>query len=211
MSGMKKSMFGGIKAWFEREKGDLEIIIIAIVYLIILFVTAIIGPSKAPHPPTTTVQNVSIFAIFYLIAQLSERVTELFSNILGGGSAENVDEYKTKIDILKNAINKNIENRAEKDSFDFDFLDKSPLKEQIEKIKDLNKKIDHESRERAIGLWALASFIGVVFTSQTAGLFEIIGVNLVPHTLDSFFSGIIIGGGTKPLHDLITYIESKRA
>ncbi len=198
------------KQWFESHKGNGLIIVISIVYLIILLVTAMLGPSKTPHPPVTAIQNISIFAIFYLIAQLSERITELFSNIFWSGNAENVDKYETQIDILKNAINKNIEKRAQDPSFlDLDFLDTWPIQETIEKVKDLNKKIDYDSRERAIGLWALASFIGVVFTSQTAGLFEIIGVNLLPHTWDSFFSGIIIGGGTKPLHDLISYIEKK--
>lgn len=198
------------KTWFE---GDIQIIVEAIFYLIFLFVIAIIFSSGVHHPLTTIIQGISIFAIFYLIAQLSERVTELFSNISLAGNAAN----QTRIDILKNAISKIIENN--KADLSIEFIDKPPIKEMIDEVNSLNKKNDHESTERVIRLWFLASFIGVVFTSYAVGLFEIIGLNLphfeiiglklLPHTLDSFFSGIIIGGGTKPLHDLMSYIEKK--
>jgi hypothetical protein len=197
----------GLREWFEKHR-DIEFLLYAIGSLIFLYVVAIYcSPLEAPYK-ATPMQNISIFAIFYLIAQLTERVTYLFSNVLGGRNPQKVDKNKSRIEFLKSAIDKTIENN--KENLSKDYLDSQPIKGMIGELNDLNDKNNHESTERAIRLWLFASLIGVLFTSHSVGLFEIIGVKLVPHPLDSFFSGIIIGGGTKPLHDIISYIENKK-
>ena len=91
----------------------------------------------------------------------------------------------------------------------------------IERITELFSKIgDVESKEvkgalgltirdwRAVWLWVIASALGIglAFWIQL-GLFKVSGVSTIDQTLDKVLTGIIIGSGTKPLHDLISYVQ----
>jgi len=73
--------------------------------------------------------------------------------------------------------------------------------------------ISHNSA-RVVSLWFLASGIGIFLCYITVGLFGIIGITfsgslLQGHLIDSIISGIIIGAGTKPLHDFINIVDGK--
>lgn len=218
----KGYMSDGNETWFEKHE-DITIIIFAIASLIILYAIAIVIARIVPYTPTPTpMQGISIFAILYLIAQLSERVTELFSNlsIFGGGSLKTADinERQRLIDYIDTAIKADINDTFKSTGTgepnetlrrSIEIFDKSPIIEMRKCINMLEKRSDLDSKTRVIRLWVFASGIAVVVTSLTSGLFGIIGVTYIPHVWDSFFTGIIIGGGTKPLHDLITYIETK--
>ncbi|MGI8758045.1 MAG: hypothetical protein ACR2K0_01930 [Acidimicrobiales bacterium] len=62
--------------------------------------------------------------------------------------------------------------------------------------------------DRAIFFWAAATILAMLL-SGSMGLFllHLIGVTGGPPWLDILVTGLAIGGGTKPLHDLITRIE----
>ncbi len=97
--------------------------------------------------------GISLFAAFYILAQVIERITEPVSWIF---------DYKGWKD---------------------------------------NKKIG--------GLWLIASFFGIVLCwFLNIGLLKTIGI-IIPDSSDYILSGIVIGSGTKPLHDIIAYIENK--
>ena len=148
---------------------------------------------------TPTLPGIDIFAAFYIVAQLSERLTEVFSDVVADGSAKEVDEWKEKIDLDRSRIASAITADATAD------VDKWQ-----NEIDDLEKKSRYAGNWRAIALWIVASLIGVLFTSLTLGFFQLIGLTWIPHNLDAFLSGIIIGGGTKPLHDFISYIAKQK-
>ena len=73
--------------------------------------------------------------------------------------------------------------------------------------------IPGQKTARLISLWLIASGIGIFLCYISVGFFQLMGVSflsgyLVPgHFLDAIVSGIVVGSGTKPLHDLINLID----
>jgi hypothetical protein len=72
---------------------------------------------------------------------------------------------------------------------------------------------DAQKKARAVSLWCLASGIGIVLCYVTIGLLQVVGVSFSLSTLnghfwDAIISGFIVGGGTKPLHDLINLFDN---
>lgn len=210
-------MIMDIKKWWEGywERHPLRcfVILIAILYLAAFLFSFLRIKDIIINP----MEGISIFAIFYFIAQFSERVTEPFSNIIFENSPIKIEKNKRKITAFEMKINEALKINPDAD-----------VQEWEEKIEKLSKENSDESNKRIVMLWFVASFIGVVFTAVTFGLFKIVGAAcnsciqpnswyplswnsffFNPHVLDSFISGMIIGGGTKPLHDIISYIEKQ--
>ncbi len=147
-----------------------------------------------------TMQGISIFAVLYIITQLVERITEVaFSNHFWTEDADTIDDNSIKIENIKIRIKAKIKKDPEVD-----------ISELEKDIGTYSKAKDEAATRRALGLWWVASLLGTIFTSLTIGMVWMIGMKSFPHEWDSFISGIIIGGGAKPLHDLISYIEAKK-
>jgi hypothetical protein len=65
--------------------------------------------------------------------------------------------------------------------------------------------------DRSKATLGLATLAGVA-ASAGFGLYFLSAVGItVPRLLDIFFTGLIIGAGTKPLHDLITSLQNKNS
>jgi hypothetical protein len=71
---------------------------------------------------------------------------------------------------------------------------------------------DRRRTERAILFWMIATFFGL-FISGTFGFFLLQSLSTTPVNsfLDLIVTGLAIGAGTKPLHDLITSVQAKAA
>jgi hypothetical protein len=72
--------------------------------------------------------------------------------------------------------------------------------------------VDRRRSGRAIIFWAIASICGLVI-SGAFGFFLLrsVAINHVNPYLDLVITGLTIGAGTKPTHDLITSIQTKSA
>jgi hypothetical protein len=90
-------------------------------------------------------------------------------------------------------------------------------------------ELDQRRADKAVAYWALASALGVL-ASATLGLYLLHVVGLrgdaltadgvwaggilsaagFRHMLDLLVTGLAIGGGTKPLHDLITNLQAAK-
>jgi hypothetical protein len=208
-----------------------------------IFLTLILSLAGAPiliKKPLTPASGVNQFAIFYLMAQLIERLIEPFSEWSPSGSKwfqklfgkgkwfgdterikEIPEEMKGKSEEIEKISNQIKTLESIKAPTELERKDLKGLKNQLDTKKDeLDKKkdeLDTQKTKRSISMWGLASLMGMVLCYFTVGLFEVVGtpfVNLVPllggalndHTLDAILSGIVIGGGTKPLHDTIGYL-----
>jgi hypothetical protein len=59
--------------------------------------------------------------------------------------------------------------------------------------------------------WALATILAMV-ASATLRLYflRVVGMSGAPRGLEILATGLIIGAGTKPLHDLVTQIQAKK-
>lgn len=86
-----------------------------------------------------------------------------------------------------------------------------PDEEALQKDPAKRKELAIMERERALVLWAVASFLAML-SSAYLGVFMLrtIGATAVPLWLDVTITGLAIGAGTKPLHDLIKKIETTK-
>jgi hypothetical protein len=76
-------------------------------------------------------------------------------------------------------------------------------------VTDPTVKAAYTKADRAAVSLGIASLLGVA-ASGTFGLFFLAKFGIRTSTwVDIFFTGILIGGGTKPLHDFISLIQNK--
>jgi hypothetical protein len=156
-------------------------IICLIVSLIIVSAAYLLNKGSILNNPqisgaTITATGISIFAVFYIMAQLIERIVDPFSNTHFFG-VKSITEPK----------------------------DGQVASGEADAISSFNNA-------RIISLWLAASALGILLCYFTVGMLGIIGFTfsispLQGHLVDAIISGLIIGGGTKPLHDLINLFD----
>lgn len=140
----------------------------------------------------------NVFAIFYVVAQVIERFVELLKN--GTGTYDvvkaNIDTYNVKIEHQK----KIIENLKEGE-------DPTKLYEKLKAdIKDKNKM----DNNMVWHFFIYTSVLGVLAAySLNLSFLSLLEVKVHP-AVDILITGLVIGSGTKPLHDLITYIQKAK-
>lgn len=124
--------------------------------------------TNAPFKPSSSDNaNFTLFAGFYVAAQVIERLIEVVSPLF------------------------------------------PPLGWLPANIDDGAAKAAHVKADRGAYVLGVASVAGVA-ASAGLGLYFLAAVGLPgSNTVDSIASGLLIGGGTKPLHDLITSIQNK--
>ncbi|UZE92554.1 MAG: hypothetical protein IB616_01720 [Methanosarcinales archaeon] len=196
--------------------------------------------------------EISIFATFYILAQIIERVLEPISELPALCKKPEPQDIA-----LCKALNRMI--CPISDLFRFLLGDKTKISMNERKIKDYQKKIDEmvkkegastdeidkiegkidalvseirmDKAKRTFGLWFAASILGWVLCWKlqiglisavvalvksgvpavnetiTATAKVIIPQPTIPPRLDFFLTGMLVGSGTKPLHDLIARIE----
>ena len=136
-----------------------------------------------PNPlKLTSVEGLTLFAIFYIFAAAVERLVEPLKNLIFDGRK-------------KKAINKRDHGKAAGN---------------IQQAANGQAEINQTRADSGIITWAFATSFATIGTSAT-GLFFLhaIGIDGVSLWLDILITGLAIGAGTKPLHDLIGYIENK--
>jgi hypothetical protein len=146
-------------------------------------------PANFPMPLKVS-GDVATFALFYVAAQAIERAIEPFSNLI-----LRTDTVKKQLDsfvatALASGSQTDGENAAKKQD-------------------ELNKK----RGERALALWAVATILGILLSGFT-GLYFVNAIlskdSDFSRPLDVLITGLVIGGGSKPLHDLITNVQKTK-
>jgi len=166
------------------------------------------------------VQGVSIFAVVYLEAQFIERIVEPFSEQGGSKQEQSAPKGSTANPPQKTSndpLNKGVQLFG-----DWQKIDKLEYQAAHPKTKggpglspEDSEKLNQLKTQRAISLWGFSSLLGILLSYFTMGLFQLVGTTFVwglwGHAIDSIFSGVIIGGGTKPLHDVIEYLQDPKS
>ena len=150
--------------------------------------SCLLGYMMAAHwiKPTplrlVSIEGLTLFAIFYIFAAAVERLVEPLKNLIFDGRK-------------KKAINKRDHGKAAGN---------------IQQAANGQAEINQTRADSGIVTWAFATSFSILGTSAT-GLFFLhaIGIEGVSLWLDILITGLAIGAGTKPLHDLIGYIENK--
>jgi len=136
----------------------------------------------------TLVQGVSIFALFYVAAQAVERLLEPFSALLLTVG----DKEKARDQAL-----------AE--------YQQAKTKDKGDAAAGKQADLERTRANRRVVFWGLATVVGL-FASAVLKLYFLrtLGVSDSPRWAEILVTGLVIGAGTKPLHDLISRIEKAK-
>ena len=74
---------------------------------------------------------------------------------------------------------------------------------------DAQAELDRQRANRSVAFWAIASIIGI-FTAASTKLYllRIVGVGTAPRWAELLATGLVIGAGTKPVHDLVQRLQT---
>ncbi len=151
--------------------------------------------------------GISLFAVFYIVAQALERLAEIIKLILPGiGAAKVGQDKKTKSQAVaeRNKTLAEIINKAQP-------AVRADLETAMKGLAEKQKTVNTVRANRTVLLWAINSAVA----SLAAGYFglfllQVVGMSRVPDFVDIAVTSLVLGGGTKPLHDLISNIENSK-
>lgn len=151
----------------------------------------------------TAKEGISVFAVAYLQAQFIERMIELFNGASIFDKDKKEKARRESSIALTDAIA--LEERG---------LQNEAIEKKKEAIKK-EKEVDEIDKKRVYIFWGIASLMGMILVFFTVSLFQTVGVDIDPKVpwprfLDTVLSGVIVGAGTKPLHDVIQYIQKQK-
>jgi hypothetical protein len=129
----------------------------------------------------------SAFALLYIATQATERLLEPFASFV-----MTTGEMKSE---MEQSLAGAMTAPEDHDSWS--------------RAAEAKERLDQRQRARAYVMWAAATVIGMI-ASAALGVYVIAAIAVergpaVP--IDILVTGLVIGGGTKPLHDLIARIE----
>lgn len=176
----------------------------AVVAVTWLFAWWVVLDDKGTVPPTAPVAGLTIFAVFYVAAQALERLLEPISSLL---NPLRVSESEAT------GADKAVKDAAEAVTNDRTVSQDATKKSIISAQSALDtaaKKRATSRANRTVAFWGIASALGVLSAaSLKLYLLNRVGIGNPPRYLDILATGLVIGAGTKPVHDLVTLISSK--
>lgn len=147
-------------------------------------------------PATDTLDTIGFLALFFVMAQAIERLMEPVAelNLRKIGSARKGKENEVEAKV-----------KAAGDSDDSDVRQAN-----ANDAANSQAEANQIAANTKVFVWGLASFVAMLVSGATKVFFlEAIGFEGIPNYLNVLITGLVIGGGTKPLHDLIKLIEKK--
>jgi hypothetical protein len=136
--------------------------------------------------------GISVFAPLYILAQAIERFIEPFSSLLGRAGVQGEAGTHRKAGattMLYHAIRQQNPHEAAK----------------------WQRTVDQIRRNTAVIAWGLASAIGMALCGLFGLYFmRLVGFTAVPSQIDIVISGLAVGSGTKPLHELIKNVQTAK-
>ncbi|MBO0868527.1 MAG: hypothetical protein J2P15_08175 [Micromonosporaceae bacterium] len=135
----------------------------------------------------------SAYAALAVFAAVLERVLEAFAQWLPGGQ-----QVKAEFEQLVAAV-----------------ANGNPSV-TVADVANAKARLDHSTANRTVVIWGLASSVATVVAMLTD--FELLHTiagsgwnpNAIPYWVDAVVTGLVVGTGTKPLHDLITRAQNAR-
>jgi len=139
--------------------------------------------------PATLAAGVSVFALLYIAAQAVERLLEPLSSLDPATPKAEVARDQSVASALA-----------------------SPTTPLLNAAAAAQAALEKLRQNKAVLFWGLATLAGMVMSALT-GIYLldiVIETPQPPPPLDILVTGLVVGGGTKPLHDLITRIEKAK-
>jgi hypothetical protein len=165
------------------------------------------GPEVTFTPPT----GVGIFALFYILAQVIERIQEPFAPYLGTTKATDPeDTNKTRVVNQRDA-------RASLDIATADAATNSTDATKAKAAATAQRNVDQVRANATVIAFGVASLLAMLGAGLLeALLLETVGVEGLGSSgenviwVDVLVTGLAVGAGTKPLHDLISNIKESK-
>lgn len=179
-------------------RAELTYLAAAVLFVVVGAVVGIAVDDGKRHyiPP----DGVSIFALFYVAAQAIERLLEPLSHFYGATTV-GADAPPG----AQGMITKSVAVKARDAAL--------ALSDPVAAAKQSawwQEMIDQIRRNTAT-LWALASMLGMILSGWLGLLLlDALRAPNAPRWLDIIVTGLIVGGGTKGLHDLISNIQASK-
>ena len=150
--------------------------------------------SVRPHPFVPPA-GMGMFALLYVFAQAIERGLEPLSTLLDSKTGrEAAAASRNDAHLMAIAAR-----------------DPESLKEHLELARQCQHVLDKLRNNKAIVLWGAASFLAMLASGGFGVyLLRMIGVWRPGKFIDILITGLVVGAGTKPLHDLIANIQSAK-
>jgi hypothetical protein len=179
---------------------------------------AVVG-SLVPHASFTAKAGIDLFAVYYILAQTLERITEVTTYLIPhigaaiavkksglNGNAKTEVKVKTKqqaIDNRDTAIKK-AENHLDEGKTDEAQSAANTAASEQEAVNNIRD-------DRTLFLWGFNVMLATIGSGLLGlALLSTIGVTNVNSIVDYIVTGIAVGSGTKPLHDLISNIQKSK-
>lgn len=178
---------------------------LTLVGLAVLFFT---GSYADPSPPSRPAEGLTIFAVFFVAAMGLERLLEPFALLFGTNTraalTDAVSDAQNKVDEA-HALAVSGQRAAALGTAT------AAAESALQRAADAKAAHEKAKANRAVGFWALASSAGIAVAAVLKlYLLTTVGVARPGRILDVIATGLIIGAGTKPLHDLVTLISAKK-
>ena len=158
-----------------------------------------------PDPLIVDVDGFSVFAPLYIAAQAIERLLEPFAARFAVTTSE------------KSAVKRAQQHKARLEGLQAGDPQRTlaNLEEADNAVEDAELALARAQANRAIPLWAAASVLGLLVCAVLGlGLIEAVASQRPSseflRTADVLLTGLAVGAGTKPLHDLISRIEKAK-
>lgn len=155
--------------------------------------------------------DISAFAVLFIFAQALERVLEpltaLTTQIDDLDKKKAVDERNTAVARLANAEKALAEarNRGEAGT-----QEAAASKTALQTVAEKQAIVDKKRANLAVALWAVAS-VAAMLVCGAFGVLLLEAISLdAPEWFDIAVTGLAVGSGTKPLHDLISNIQKAK-
>jgi hypothetical protein len=190
------------------------IAVVAILLLAGLLSHGISDPSFS-KPPRAAIEGVTIFAVFYAAAQAVERLLEPLSQVLLPKEDARDDTEKKAADAQASLAGLDANGMAGvvamlNSNTGTGSDEAGNAAANVKATAQAAAKEQEWHTWKVIVFWTLATTIAM-WASATLHLYFLrtIGVTSTKHWLEILATGLIIGSGTKPLHDLIDAISAK--
>jgi hypothetical protein len=195
----------------EKTTPDWKVVVGSVVFLAVAAAVVLGLTRNYPYSATATapVAGLTIFAVYFVAAQAIERLLEPVASFFGQTPADDLDSAtataQSKVDeahVVASASGSSSDQKREAND-----AATAALKEAATK----KAKKASSQADRAIAFWALASAVGIAASAfLKLYLLTTVGVASPGRILDVIATGLIIGAGTKPLHDLVTLISAQK-
>ncbi|QHT54855.1 hypothetical protein GXP71_01235 [Cellulomonas sp. H30R-01] len=191
----------GVVAAVARPRGTprLVVLVLALAGLALtcwLSVSVLSDPDFVVGSTTPVVDGLTIFAVFFVAALMIERLLEPFTSWLVPA-----DDAKAAAASDRDAATTALVSGGSS----------ATVNTAVEKAAQSAANLAEKKWQRSVTMWAIASAVGMwVASSMHLYFLSTVGIASAARWQEVLATGLIIGAGTKPLHDLTELIAAKK-